>query len=373
VLLLALWSTGSSRSDEPTASAILAEAEQFLSKGDARSSASLLEDALPKLDSSNRGMGLKLLAQAYEFLRDEAKRRGDDRAAENYQRDLNLLNMRLTQSKPESGSADRSQSTTRERTGTDSKQAPSGSASVMESRRAGSIADRELPAPESVARGMNGADPDRPRPPAPVSSARDDATSRPSDQAASPRTTDDNVKRVVSDTAAGMRRIDLPNGTTNAAKLGDQSGVGAQGSMRITDQRPQSQKQIEPGAAISNQQAEWAASLDQGDLAFSSERYAEALRHYSVLAARGELPADRKEHWVYCRLRAVVEQINGRSAPDWVAIDRELRAIQALSPKNWFRAYLASVVRERSQGTGGSPQGTRVARPKMSDPPASRR
>ena len=78
------------------------------------------------------------------------------------------------------------------------------------------------------------------------------------------------------------------------------------------------------------------------------QKFAEAGRLYGTMAARGLLPSNRRPHWAYCRLDAVVRQINNgpRSTREWDAIESEVRSIQRLAPDNWFGDYLMKKVAE---------------------------
>ncbi len=92
-------------------------------------------------------------------------------------------------------------------------------------------------------------------------------------------------------------------------------------------------------------------TLHSADAAFLAGRYEEAGGRYSAFAASSMLPDDRRSHWAYCRAVAVVKKINDRptSAAEWAPIDYEIRAIQTLSPNNWFAEYLRNLASERSR------------------------
>lgn len=98
--------------------------------------------------------------------------------------------------------------------------------------------------------------------------------------------------------------------------------------------------------------------IQKADEAYLAERYVEAGKAYAALDRAGKLPADRRDHWAYCRAVDVVSRINNRpaSAREWAAIDSEIQAISALSPSHWFPEYLRKLVAER----------TRAVRPRTS-------
>ena len=93
----------------------------------------------------------------------------------------------------------------------------------------------------------------------------------------------------------------------------------------------------------------------EADTAFLAGRYKEAGQVYAALAQAGKLPAERRPHWAYCRAVGVVERINARpgTAKGWATIDAEIRAIQALSPSNWFAEYLRRLAAERRKAKAG--------------------
>jgi hypothetical protein len=76
-------------------------------------------------------------------------------------------------------------------------------------------------------------------------------------------------------------------------------------------------------------------------------------RLYAALAGAKALPAERRDHWAYCRAVDVVRRINARptSAREWAAIDAEIAQIRALNPTNWFAEYLRSRAAERNPGS----------------------
>lgn len=92
------------------------------------------------------------------------------------------------------------------------------------------------------------------------------------------------------------------------------------------------------------------SSLKTADEAFLNKRYEEAGNVYTKLAGERSLPEDRRSHWAYCRAVSVVKRINDQptSATEWASIDAEIRAIQTLSPGNWFAEYLRNLASERS-------------------------
>ncbi|HZW29779.1 MAG TPA: hypothetical protein VFF52_03675 [Isosphaeraceae bacterium] len=83
-------------------------------------------------------------------------------------------------------------------------------------------------------------------------------------------------------------------------------------------------------------------ALDEADRLFAAGRYDEAGRAYATLARQNRLPANRREHWAYCRCDAVRRRINRhpRTEREWDEIEAEIQSIQRLAPGHWIGAYL---------------------------------
>ena len=118
------------------------------------------------------------------------------------------------------------------------------------------------------------------------------------------------------------------------------------------------------------------ASVAEADAAFVAKHYEQAGRIYAELDRTKALPADRRDHWGYCRSADVVRRINARpTAPqEWESIDAEIEAIRALNPKSWFAEYLRKCAAERK--TAVHPKLTAnpmVVRGSSPDEPASPR
>ena len=95
-----------------------------------------------------------------------------------------------------------------------------------------------------------------------------------------------------------------------------------------------------------------APTPEEADRLFSAKRYTEAGRRYSALAREDRLPANRKNHWAYCRLIDVVQRMNARpvSSREWDEIETEIRNFQQLAPSLWYGEYLRNKFAEVRQG-----------------------
>lgn len=93
--------------------------------------------------------------------------------------------------------------------------------------------------------------------------------------------------------------------------------------------------------------------LKQADEAFRNRNYEDAGKTYAELAAQGQLPDSRRDHWAYCRCASIVQKINKQpTAAEWPAIRAEVAAIQQLSPQLWVSEYLRDLVNERAAKAG---------------------
>ncbi len=81
--------------------------------------------------------------------------------------------------------------------------------------------------------------------------------------------------------------------------------------------------------------------LEQAEAAFRAHRFREAAELYQRASALGELSAELRDHWAYCRLHWVTEQINARpdTGVNWSALEREVRtALSLAAPKTQGQA-----------------------------------
>jgi Peptidase MA superfamily len=115
----------------------------------------------------------------------------------------------------------------------------------------------------------------------------------------------------------------------------------------------------EPGASVARSSSDPGREervprmrgLGEGDRLFSAKRYEEAGECYAVLARENSLPANRINHWAYCRMVAVATRMNARPQSDreWGEIEAEIQSIQRLAPKLWFGEYLRNRLTEASK------------------------
>ncbi len=89
-------------------------------------------------------------------------------------------------------------------------------------------------------------------------------------------------------------------------------------------------------------------SLEEADRLFKAKEYVGAGECYAALASENMLPADRANHWAYCRIVGVAKRINARpkTADEWDEIEAEIQNIQRLAPKLWYGEYLRNKLAE---------------------------
>ncbi len=81
---------------------------------------------------------------------------------------------------------------------------------------------------------------------------------------------------------------------------------------------------------------------------FEAKNYKEAGRIYAALDREKRLPADRRDHWLYCRADQVAARINAKpkSAEEWASINDEIARMRALNPSFYLSEYLRNLANE---------------------------
>ena len=92
-----------------------------------------------------------------------------------------------------------------------------------------------------------------------------------------------------------------------------------------------------------------AEDLAAADAAFVAKEYLAAGELYAKLARKKQLPAERRDQWLYCRAFQVVARINARPKDDaeWAAIKIEIEQARALNPNNLLGEYIRDLANER--------------------------
>jgi hypothetical protein len=150
-------------------------------------------------------------------------------------------------------------------------------------------------------------------------------------------------------TAEPVAPLRLP---TDAGPRSESTDLPAAKGGLLTRDDPALDREVKPSALPGDEpkhEPTPTASVAEADAAFVAKHYEQAGRLYAELDRAKGLPADRRDHWAYCRSADVVRRINARptAQQEWDSIDAEIEAIRALNPKSWFAEYLRKCVAER--------------------------
>lgn len=311
----------------------LVEAKKHLAHKDFQKANVVLEEALPDASPADRGELIRLLRQSYRNLLIEAEAAGKAHDAAVFRDNLAILGDDLPSASTSSTSTSPSP---KPAAGPDTKPDPGPAPSLIPAPRT------TVPSPNRD-RGITRAVREEPKVAEPTRLPR---TTQTPDQS-------------LSDEPARLPepgQVPALEGPALATK-----SVGPTAKPGTNTAEPIAASPLSPEPAAPGAQSE----LAQADGLFSTKKYEQAGRIYAALAARSQLPPQRKSVWAYCRWVAVVQRINARprSDRDWDQIEQEVRSIQRLTPGNWYGEYLQNRVAEaRRGGRGASRQGRLVVR-----------
>jgi hypothetical protein len=102
--------------------------------------------------------------------------------------------------------------------------------------------------------------------------------------------------------------------------------------------------------------------VERAEEEFGRKRYASARLLYEGAhqADRAVIAEASQDHWAYCKLHYVVEQLNqaGAAPPCWADLEREVRVALTLAPKlDKYGQGLLQEIRERSRGAATAADG----------------
>ena len=321
-LSLALILSGPSRGDETDVPATIDRARRLIQANDHSSAIAFLEEALVEAQAKDRSAILDLLRQSYDVMTRQADASGRSRDAAHYRDNLAILNR-----------------------GRESPPPPKTSAALPKTL----LEPPNTPArPKSVPKGSN---------------APGEVVNEP------PRFLP--IKALVSDLASQIAPSIKPEPAPRSEPLDIQTEKPSppersSSGMTAGAVSPSTESQPGPETAVSSQSDPTNISLEQADRLFAAKSYDEAGRSYAALARQNRLPANRKEHWAYCRWVEIVRRINARpnTSRDWEEIESEVRSIQQLTPKSWYGEYLRNKVAEarRSSPRAAAQSGNLVVR-----------
>jgi hypothetical protein len=290
-LLLAAPARGG---DGASASAgTIARARRLIDAKDYASATALLEDLLLEASAGERTVIFAMLRQSYEVMAQQAKAAGRDREAAHYRDNLAILNANPRPSEP----------------------ARPASTPVKPREK-----PREKPRSPAPADGVPTQQPE----PRPAQAEPKIATPAPKQPASG---------RSLLEPAVQSEPPIVARPEATAVKSSSEAPAAANSSGPVPAAADGVPKTLSP---------------TDGDRLFSAKRYDEAGQCYAALARENRLPANRANHWAYCRIVVVAARMNARpkSAREWDEIEAEIQSIQRLAPKLWYGDYLQSRLAE---------------------------
>jgi hypothetical protein len=288
---------------------VIEDARKKLAKQDGIAAATLLEEALPQAGPS-KDVVLDLLQRAYEVAEAQAAKAGRPRDAETFHENLKILKRK-------------------------SRQAPARSTPEPkpEPARIEPLPNLD-PGPSPTPAATNRAEPapplEIPTQPTPLPEGPSPSSPEP------PKPTLDELPPI-----AAERSVDEPV-------------------------RPS----IKPDASSSPAEAP-RLDIATADAAFTAKKYREAGRIYGALARENQLPADHRDHWLYCRADQVASRINARpkTPAEWASINDEIAQMRALNPSFYLSEYLRNLAGEIQKKSKSS--NTLVVRGSAPEEPAT--
>lgn len=340
---LALLSAGTSLSRAGGAEApdpLLSKATDSISRQQGIAAATLLERELPRASGERKAKILALLEKAYQAAEKECTAKGQARRAKSYRENAALIRQLRAKQAPAAAPAS-----------TPSAEVPP--------------AETSPAAPAASLPPMAATPPSEPDPvPDPLAALIES----PKESEPTPGTglLPEQAPVAVEDTA----QVVIPNeptaeGDPNQGAMAPSPAPAAPPQSSGESLPAREPASAAPAAAATNSGDEPKAPsasptggmLQRADEAFAAQDYSKAGQIYGEMFQNGALPRERHDHWAYCRMAAVTQQINAGPASrgEWIAIEQEIEAIRGLSPNNWFAQYLKDLADERK---GLKPKGS---------------
>jgi len=322
----------------------IAQARRLIDAKDYTSATIVLEDLLLEAEPKDKPAILDLLRQSYAAMARQAEAAGHERDAAHYRDNLAILDQGRPGTKP-------SESTERSRT-----QRPDTQAGVQPPARANDdptarakSQSRPLPAkPSRIGPAPDSAPALLPEP-APLAEPPKMPTPLPPRQrpprADAPSSPPSSLTLAPGSAAPGNQ---LPSRDTGDADPAFAAPVAAQpaASPSATGSETGTARAADPRRPLAG------PTPHEADRLFSVKQYTEAGRCYAALARENRLPANRTNHWAYCRMVDVAVRMNARprSSREWDEIEAEIQGIQRLAPNLWYGEYLRNKLAEVRQG-----------------------
>jgi hypothetical protein len=357
------------------------QARRLIEANDHAAAAALLEDALVDADSKDRPAIVQLLRQSYTIMAKRAEEAGHKREAAHYRDNLAILNrvqepgsrFQESDETPRPPSPVKSAGAPEPSSGPPTTAPAPGSTQSQPNEQVHSRPESKLTDKKATDRKAEtpsrtepqSSTPTRVNPqsaldplpePAPIPDRREN-------KAASPRSGRPAQAPLADSSHASREREPGPVLNLQNAGSPDSNSLAGKLSPSVN---PAATIPIESGpipakpAPFGGPQASPArATVEEADRLYVARNFREAGKCYAELARESRLPAQRKEHWGYCRYVALVEWINTkpRSQREWDQIMEELESIQRLTPKLWYGEYLRNLIAEaRRNGPRALPQ-----------------
>jgi hypothetical protein len=300
---------------------VIEEARNKLARQDGIAAAALLEEALPQAGPS-KDVVLDLLQRAYEIAASQALKAGRTRDAETYRENLKILK-----------------------------------------RKARPAPSRPTPAPE----------------PTPAATPLPNVESMPtpaSTPAARVEPTPVLESPVLPTPLPGEPPASTldPGSTTPEASRSTTDDRSSVMPDRLVEEPVRASKQPEVAPLLPIPASVPPLDVATADAAFDAKNYREAGRIYGALAREKRLPADRRDHWLYCRADGIASRINAkpRTAAEWASINDEIAQMRALNPSFYLSEYLRNLANEiQTAQKKAKPSNTLVVRGSAPEEPAT--
>jgi hypothetical protein len=319
----AVLSSPLSHGEAVDATGSIAHARRLIEANDHAAAVGVLEDALIEAEAKDRTAIIQLLRQSYAELAKRAEGEGRQREAAHYRDNLAILNRDLE---------------------------PSARPKDADEKPKPPVATKSPATPEPSA-----GQPAAAAVPAPVPSKKNDESRVQPDSAHTEKTASNQNQNAAStppaDTEIALTPPRSPQSPANESPPPEprDANPGASTGPVHGAEAPHADSQPAPARA----------SVAEADRLYRAKNYLEAGKCYAELARESRLPAERKEHWAYCRYVSLVDWINKgpRSQREWNQIHEELESIQRLAPKVWYGEYFRDKMAElRRKGSRGLPQ-----------------
>ena len=300
----------------------------------------VLEDLLVEAEAKEKPAILDLLRQSYTELARQAQLSGREREAAHYRDNLAILDQGRPATPPSEST--RQSSGTKPRTQTDPKPAVG---LGHDADAAGKVEPGPLPAKApKVGLVVNSPAMLFPEPaslpePAPMSEPVKIPAPRPASQPLPPSGSSSAPTPDLIDVAGSPS----PASPRQNRDAGETAGtIAPPAPARSTPPPAASTSGTGAGQTASPKQRRVEATPEEADRLFSAKQYTEAGRRYGALARENHLPANRKNHWAYCRMVDVAQRMNARpqTLREWDEIEKEIQSIQRLAPNLWYGEYL---------------------------------